>query len=141
MHSNRFPAHKHLPSLRSPAAEPAKPTEPSDVERYSVRVNGKAYSVEVSEGGELGDITAVLPEMAASATMPTGEPIAAPLAGNIFKLLVSPGQQVREGDVIVVMEAMKMETEIRSTRAGIVDVISIKEGDAVVVGQTLISLN
>jgi len=39
------------------------------------------------------------------------------------------------------MEAMKMETEIRSTRAGIVDLISIKEGDAVVVGQTLISLN
>ncbi|MBV1915032.1 MAG: sodium-extruding oxaloacetate decarboxylase subunit alpha [Pseudomonadales bacterium] len=123
------------------ATEPSKPTEPSDVECYSVRVNGKAYVVEVAEGGELGDITPVLPEMGAAATTPSGEPIAAPLAGNIFKVLVSPGQQVREGDVIVVMEAMKMETEIRSTRAGVVDVISIKEGDAVVVGQTLISLN
>ena len=123
------------------AAKPSKPTEPSDIECYSVRVNGKAYVVEVAEGGELGDITPVLPEMGAAATTPSGEPIAAPLAGNIFKVLVSPGQQVREGDVIVVMEAMKMETEIRSTRAGVVDVISIKEGDAVVVGQTLISLN
>ena len=134
-------AFEPAPGSEAAAAEPAKPAEPSDVECYSVRVNGKAYVVEVAEGGELGDITSVLPEMGAAPTKPGGEPIAAPLAGNIFKILVSPGQQIREGDVIVVMEAMKMETEIRATRAGIVDLISVKEGDAVVVGQTLISLN
>ena len=134
-------AFEPAPGTEAAAAEPAKLAEPSDVECYSVRVNGKAYVVEVAEGGELGDITPVLPEMGAAPTKPGGEPIAAPLAGNIFKILVSPGQQIREGDVIIVMEAMKMETEIRSTRAGIVDIISIKEGDAVVVGQTLISLN
>lgn len=134
-------AFEPAPGTKAPVAEPSKPTEPSDVERYSVRVNGTAYVVEVAEGGELSDITPVLPELGAAPTTTSGEPIAAPLAGNIFKILVSPGQQIREGDVIVVMEAMKMETEIRATRAGIVDLISIKEGDAVVVGQTLISLN
>ncbi|MBL4584022.1 MAG: sodium-extruding oxaloacetate decarboxylase subunit alpha [Pseudomonadales bacterium] len=135
-------AFEPAPGTQKPApVQPAAALEPSDVGQYSVRVNGKAYSVEVSEGGELSDITPVLPEMGAAPTTASGEPIAAPLAGNIFKILVSPGQQIREGDVIVVMEAMKMETEIRSTRAGIVDLISIKEGDAVVVGQTLISLN
>ena len=134
-------AFEPAPGTEVAAAESTKSAEPSDVECYSVRVNGKAYVVEVAEGGELGDITPALPEMGAAPTKPGGEPIAAPLAGNIFKILVSPGQQIREGDVIVVMEAMKMETEIRATRAGIVDVISVKEGDAVVVGQTLISLN
>ncbi|MDF1643015.1 MAG: sodium-extruding oxaloacetate decarboxylase subunit alpha [Pseudomonadales bacterium] len=135
-------AFEPAPGTETPvAAQPSKPTEPNDVERYSVRVNGKAYVVEVAEGGELGDITPALPELGAAATTTSGEPIAAPLAGNIFKILVSPGQQIREGDVIVVMEAMKMETEIRATRAGVVDLISVKEGDAVVVGQTLLSLN
>jgi oxaloacetate decarboxylase alpha subunit len=62
------------------------------------------------------------------------------LAGNIFKVNVSAGEHVQEGDVIIILEAMKMETEVRAPRAGLVGSVSVKEGDAVAVGDTLITL-
>ena len=55
-------------------------------------------------------------------------------------MIVEPHQKVVEGDVLVILEAMKMETEIRAARAGVVVGISVKEGDAVTVGQTLLTL-
>jgi len=55
-------------------------------------------------------------------------------------VLVAPGQQVAEGDVLVVLEAMKMETEISAPRAGTVGEVAIKEGDSVAVGETLLTL-
>lgn len=64
----------------------------------------------------------------------------APLAGNIFKILVNEGDTVAEGDVVIIMEAMKMETEIRATAAGQVLGLLVREGDAVAVGDTLLSL-
>ena len=57
--------------------------------------------------------------------------VPAPLAGNIFKLMVKPGQKVAQGDVVVVMEAMKMETEVRAPHAGTVLSVAVKEGDSV----------
>ncbi|MAA60373.1 MAG: oxaloacetate decarboxylase, partial [Pseudomonadales bacterium] len=66
--------------------------------------------------------------------------VPAPLAGNIFKVKVSVGQQVQEGDVIVILEAMKMETEVRAAKSGTVTSITVKEGDAVKVGDTLLSI-
>ena len=65
----------------------------------------------------------------------------APLAGNIFKIMVTAGQSVAAGDVIMIMEAMKMETEIRSPAAGVVSELLVKEGDAVQVGQALLTLS
>jgi oxaloacetate decarboxylase alpha subunit len=62
------------------------------------------------------------------------------MAGNILKILVSIGNTVAEGDVVVIMEAMKMETEVRSKFAGIVSAVHIKEGGAVAGGNALISL-
>ncbi|MGO3004852.1 MAG: sodium-extruding oxaloacetate decarboxylase subunit alpha, partial [Halomonas sp.] len=90
----------------------------SGPETYTVKLNGKAYVVEVSEGGELGEVQ----EQAVSATTaaaqvspaPSGESIDAPLAGNIFKVNVRPGDQVADGDVVIILEAMKMETEVRA---------------------------
>ena len=64
----------------------------------------------------------------------------APLAGNIFKINVTVGQSVNSGDVVMIMEAMKMETEVRATRAGTVSSLTVKEGDAVQVGDTLMVL-
>lgn len=64
----------------------------------------------------------------------------APLAGNIFKVNVTAGQQVNEGDVVIVLEAMKMETEVRAPRSGTVTQVSVKEGDAVKVGATLLTI-
>ena len=69
-----------------------------------------------------------------------GEPQPAPLAGNIFKVLVQPGQLVQEGDLVVILEAMKMETEIRAFKAGTVSTVEVKVGDAVAVGHPLLSI-
>lgn len=68
------------------------------------------------------------------------ESVDAPLAGNIFKVLVQAGAEVVEGDVLLILEAMKMETEIKASRSGTVQDILTKEGDAVTVGTPLLSL-
>lgn len=110
-------------------------------EVYTITVNGQNYVVQVAEGG---DITAVAPAAAPAAapTAPVGEAesVPAPLAGNIWKVEVAAGQAVQEGDVLVILEAMKMETEVRAARAGTVASVDVKEGDAVQVGDSLLSL-
>ncbi|RLT92607.1 sodium-extruding oxaloacetate decarboxylase subunit alpha [Ketobacter sp.] len=124
------------------AAAPAKPTaEDSGV--YTVTVNGQSYVVQVAEGGDITHVAptaAAAPAAAPAAPAGAGEPVPAPLAGNIFKVTVSAGQQVQEGDVIVILEAMKMETEVRAAKSGTVTSIAVKEGDAVKVGTTLMSI-
>ena len=115
---------------------------------YTVDVDGQHFVVEVSEGGEIGHIApaSAAPIVAASATVasaPTGEikcTMAAPLSGNIFKVLVSNGQAVKTGEVIIILEAMKMETEIRAQQDGVVTQLAVKQGDSVTVGSTLLSL-
>ena len=113
----------------------------SGPEVYTITVNGQNYVVQVTEGG---DISAVAPAAAAPAApaAPVGaaEAVPAPLAGNIWKVQVAAGQAVQEGDVLVILEAMKMETEVRAARAGTVASVDVKEGDAVQVGDSLLSL-
>lgn len=106
---------------------------------YTITVNGQNYVVQVAEGG---DVSSIIPASApAAAAVPTsGEDVPAPLAGNIWKVQVSVGQALQEGDVIVILEAMKMETEVRAARAGTVVSVEVKDGDAVQVGDTLITL-
>ncbi|MEH6540823.1 sodium-extruding oxaloacetate decarboxylase subunit alpha [Halopseudomonas sp.] len=112
-------------------------------EAYTVSVNGKEYVVQVSEGGDisgikpLGDAAA---PAAAAAPAGDGEPQGAPLSGNIFKVLVAPGDQIEEGDVVMILEAMKMETEVRAVRGGSVVSVNVKVGDAVAVGDTLLTI-
>ena len=120
-------------------------------ETYTVEVDGKQFHAIVTDGGtdiQVGPAGAVnlnaeaATEAVAIATVSSGEsiPITAPLSGNIFKVIVEPGQAVEEGDVIIVMEAMKMETEVRSSSKGLVANIHVKEGDSVSAGQTIITL-
>ncbi|MGM0703024.1 MAG: sodium-extruding oxaloacetate decarboxylase subunit alpha [Pseudomonadota bacterium] len=111
-------------------------------ETYTVTVNGKAYVVEVAEGGEIGQVQAQQPAEAPAAGAPasTGETITAPLAGNIFKVNVREGDAVKEGDVVIILEAMKMETEVRAASAGTVSAVKVSEGDSVSVGDVLIAL-
>ncbi|RRV34806.1 oxaloacetate decarboxylase subunit alpha [Stutzerimonas stutzeri] len=126
-----------------PAREPGKP------EVYTVEVNGKSFVVQVNEGGDIegikplgaGPATSAVRAGSTAAAVPAGgEPQAAPLAGNIFKVLVQPGQLVQEGDLVVILEAMKMETEIRAFKAGTVASVNVKVGDAVSVGDSLLSI-
>jgi oxaloacetate decarboxylase alpha subunit len=109
-----------------------------DAAAYKVRVEGQVYHVEVADNGEVSQISA-------ASTSPTSTPapagegtdVAAPLSGNILKIVVAQGQQVNEGDVIVILEAMKMETEVRSALSGVVQQVLVKDGDGVQAGQTM----
>jgi oxaloacetate decarboxylase alpha subunit len=120
----------------------AAPSAGGDSGVYTVTVNGQSYVVQVAEGGDITNVAPATATAAPTAAAPVGagEPVPAPLAGNIFKVVVSAGQQVQEGDVIVILEAMKMETEVRAAKSGTVTAISVKEGDAVKVGATLLSI-
>ena len=119
-------------------------------EAYSVSVDGQLFTVQVGPEGSVDGVTPVATQGTVTTTVDVsaatpastgeGEDIPAPLAGNIFKILVNVGEQVEAGDVLVIMEAMKMETEIRAPKTGTVQAINIKEGDAVAVAQSLFAI-
>ena len=119
-----------------------KSMTPSDgPETYTVKVNGQSYIVEVEEGAMVS--TSSIAPVTSVQSVPVssgGEPLVAPLAGNIFKINVSAGQYVEKDQVLIILEAMKMETEIRAPRAGTIGQVMIKEGDSVIVGDTLLTL-
>jgi oxaloacetate decarboxylase (Na+ extruding) subunit alpha len=128
----------------APSVAPA-PAPVSGPESYRVEVNGKSYDVRVSPQGAVETVAAAAPtpeSAPASAPVPAAEArvIESPLAGNIVKVNVGPGQSIASGDVVVVLEAMKMETEVRSPAAGSVTEIRVKEGDAVGLGAALLVL-
>jgi oxaloacetate decarboxylase alpha subunit len=77
---------------------------------------------------------------APAAPVGAGEPVNAPLSGNIWKIHVSAWQQVNEGDVLLILEAMKMETQIVASKSGVVASLSVKEGDTVKVGDQLVTI-
>ncbi|EGO7330773.1 biotin/lipoyl-binding protein, partial [Salmonella enterica] len=122
----------------------AKAEKPAASGIYTVEVEGKAFVVKVSDGGDISQLTAASSAsvQAASPVAPAGAgtPVTAPLAGNIWKVIATEGQTVAEGDVLLILEAMKMETEIRAAQAGTVRGIAVKSGDAVSVGDTLMTL-
>jgi len=117
----------------------AAPTQGPAV--YSVRVNGKPFTVEVAESGML---SAMQPAAAGSvqpgAGSGAGEAVTAALAGNVFKVLVAPGDQVSSGQAILVVEAMKMETQVSAPRSGTIAQVHVSEGDAIAVGDPLVSI-
>ena len=129
-----------------PDGEKAEKAEKADEdgETYTVDVEGQQFVVRVRSGG---DIDSLLPISAASKPIQAGAPssgdlrICAPLAGNIFKVNVAVGDRVENGDVVVILEAMKMETEIRASSAGTVSQVMAREGDSIPTGATLITLN
>ncbi len=128
----------------APGKKSAKAAAPAadGPERYRVVVNGTVYDVEVGPGGE---VSAATPAAAAApAAAPTaaagGEPVPAPLAGTVTKVPVKPGAVVTSGEVILILEAMKMETEVRAPRGGTVTAIAVQVGDSVGVGDELLTL-
>ncbi|EPG9166304.1 TPA: biotin/lipoyl-binding protein, partial [Klebsiella pneumoniae] len=143
----KFLENRHNPAAFEPvpqaeAAQPvAKAEKPAASGVYTVEVEGKAFVVKVSDGGDVSQLSAA-PVAAAPAAAPAGAgiPVTAPLAGTIWKVLAAEGQAVAEGEVLLILEAMKMETEIRAAQAGTVRGIAVKAGDAVAVGDTLMTL-
>lgn len=119
--------------------------------KLNVTVNGIAYSVEVEveeEQRQLGSIvfggsapsTASEPATA-SVQGVSANSVVAPLAGSVFKVLVSEGEEIEAGQVLLILEAMKMETEITAPAAGTVKEIYVAVGDPVQGGQALIEID
>ncbi len=141
---NNPDAFEPMPAV--PAAVVAAPTVTNEPGVYTVEVDDKAYVVKVSEGGDVSQLGKATATSASTAVpVPTagsgsGSPVPAPLSGNVFKVLVGVGDNIVAGDVILILEAMKMETEIRSPDSGQVTAVSVKAGDALKVGETMLSL-
>ena len=127
--------------------------------KYKVTLNNRVYEVEVEQGEamlvneyELAAPAAAAPAAPAAAPVaaatPTaapaagalaaGEVITSPMPGNILKINVAQGQHVNEGDVLIVLEAMKMENEISATKSGTVAQISVTKGAVVETGTPLV---
>ena len=110
---------------------------------YTVELEGKAFVVKVSEGGDISHVATTAPQAVPQATPAPatgGTPVTAPMAGNIWKVVATEGQTVAAGDVLFILEAMKMETEVKAAQAGTVRGICVKAGDAVAVGDTVMTL-
>ena len=124
--------------------EGSVPTTEAGEEIYTVEVDGKQYAVTVSNGGDITALGAVGGASASgSAAAPaagTGEPVPAPLGGTICKLTVQVGERVEEGDTLLILEAMKMESEVSAPRAGTIASINVQAGDAVTAGDSLLSI-
>ncbi|OOB79087.1 MAG: acetyl-CoA carboxylase biotin carboxyl carrier protein subunit [Epulopiscium sp. Nuni2H_MBin003] len=112
--------------------------------KFQVNVNGKAYEVEVEELGAGASMSPVAmaapvaaapavaaPVVAAPASVGAGEKVVAPMPGKIVAVKVSVGQEVKEGDLVAVLEAMKMENEIFASASGKITSIVKQVGDAV----------
>lgn len=152
----RFLQNRNNPAAFEPApgTEPAAPAAevtgetvaPDGARLYTVTVNGRSYQVEVAPGGAIGAINpaagAASPSAAAQilAARAVSESVSAPMAGHVLRINVTEGQKVAEGQVVVVMEAMKMETEVRARSGGVVVGIAVKPGDTVNTGDVLVTL-
>lgn len=141
-------AFEPIPELK-PAVETTAITKPkvcvsAEPAVYTIEVEGRRYVARVSEGGDVDhvhEVTANTPSVPVKTIAPAiTQPVNAPLSGAIWKVVVKAGQVVKEGDILVILEAMKMETEVRAAHAGTVDTILVKEGDAVAVGDGLLTL-
>ena len=133
-----------------PKEETSSPANEKNEGVYTVSFKGKSYTVSVSDGGTITSMGVSSDESSSNSgdsqeesNIPLSngkEDVSAPLSGTIWKILVSPNQAVKKGDTLVILEAMKMETEIKATRSGVVLNVSVKESDSVTVGQLLLSL-
>ena len=127
------------------------------MKRYTITVNGTPYDVTVEENGAAASApvaapvapAAPAPKPAAPApSAPAAAPAAAgavkvesPMPGTILDVKTSVGASVNEGDVLCILEAMKMENDIVAPSAGTVASINVNKGDSVEAGQVLVTLN
>lgn len=125
--------------------------------KYKVTLNNRVYEVEVEQGEAMlvNEYELAAPAVAAPAApvaaapaapaaapaagaLAAGEVVTSPMPGNILKINVAQGQHVNEGDVLIVLEAMKMENEISATKSGTVAQISVTKGAVVETGTPLV---
>ena len=134
-------------SVNKGVNKPAGSATPSSNGEYTVTVNGKKYSVKLDSdkkatvNGKAYDIAVKDGiDSAPAVASGSGEAVNASLPGAVFKVEVSEGDSVAEGDVLVVLEAMKMEIEVKAPKAGTVQSVLVAPGDKVVNGTPLVTL-
>lgn len=122
------------------------------VKKFNITVNGNAYEVEIEEVKAAAPVAAAPKAAPAAAPAPKAAPAAAapaapaagdntvtaPMPGKIVKLVASVGQAVNAGDVLLILEAMKMQNEITAPAAGTVKSFAVNAGDSVKPGQTMV---
>lgn len=118
------------------------------MKRFNITVNGKAYDVAVEEVG--GSAPAAAPVAAAPVAAPAtasapaapaeGTPVTAPMPGTILDVKVSVGAEVKEGQPVAVLEAMKMENDVPAAKSGKVVAVSVKKGDSVQTGDVILTI-
>jgi len=130
----------------SPTAEE---TGSEDQGVYTVEVEGRAYVVRVTDGGDVSALEEVQSpanaDVGGGGVRPAaeggdGHQVKAPLSGSVYRIVANEGASISDGDVLMVLEAMKMETEIRSDRAGTVRRLHVAEGESVSSGDPLVTL-
>ena len=135
---------KELPLETKPSSPPVSPTVSksgrANISQYKVTVDGSSYGVIVEdETGIIASISQSSPGQGAGAEKPVIE-IKSQLPGNVYEILFSVGDRVTEGDTMVVLEAMKMETPVIAPTNGIIESIKVVKGQTVKSGQLLITL-
>jgi len=125
------------------------------IKNYRVTVNGQSYDVAVEEAGSVASFAQPAPaaqpvaapqpvvQAAAQAAAPVAAPagastVKAPMPGTVLSLKVSPGQSVKRGDVLLILEAMKMENEISAPTDGVVAAIRVQAGSTVNTGDPMV---
>ncbi|BCG48218.1 Biotin carboxyl carrier protein [Citrifermentans bremense] len=150
----KFLEHRDNPGMFEPvpSAEEAAPKkaaaapELSGGDTYTVTGGGQTFVVQVAKAtgaaaaaaAAASAVGGAAPAQASAAA--AGKTIVSPLAGNVWKIECEPGQQVQEGDLLLILEAMKMENEIFADRDGVVSAIHIEEGTAVDIGAALVTI-
>ncbi|GJL77049.1 MAG: oxaloacetate decarboxylase [Nitrospinaceae bacterium] len=145
------PPPKPAPAASAPASAPAAQSQaPAVHAMYNVNVNGRSYQVEVAPAGSAAASqaptapTAPQPAPASQAAPPPAasgaakEVLTSPLPGSVFSIKCKVGDPVNPGDVLIVLESMKMETDVKSNVSGTVQSISVREGDGIKTGDELL---
>ena len=134
----RFLKNRHNPAIFEPKPEAVRHQAPAADAAgvYTVEVGGQQFVVKVAEGEHVGEITPA----AGQAGAEHAREIKAPLAGTVVRVMVGVGESVNAGDVLIVLEAMKMEAEVQAPAAGTIAAVRVRGGDSVQLGQTLLLL-
>jgi len=104
-------------------------------EKFTATVNGKSYDVAVKEGADAAAAKPAAPAGSGSETV-----VAAPMPGTVNKILVKAGDSVGADDTVIILEAMKMETEIKAGKAGVIGAVNVAQGAVVASGDALLTV-
>ena len=111
------------------------------MEQYTITINGKSYEVGVKKHTDGTPIVVTKPELVTEnkleAKPVSGTSVTAPMPGNLFDVIANPGDQVKEGQVIMILEAMKMENEIMAPVSGRIASIEKQKGESINSGDVL----